>query len=117
MRLAILDLVMSEPPDGDPGWSAKTVASALGMSLAAASHRVRSMRGKGLLAQVGEKRQVRGGLVTTGSQPRGGSVAGADKPVAGTSGTLRQPRDGLATWAVSQVTRARECDDACGSHG
>jgi DNA-binding transcriptional ArsR family regulator len=64
VRLAILDLVMSEPPDGDPGWSAKTVASALGLSLAAASHHVRAMRGKGLLAQVGEKRQVRGAVQT-----------------------------------------------------
>jgi DNA-binding IclR family transcriptional regulator len=64
VRLAILDLVMTEPPDGDPGWSAKTVASALGMSLASASHHVRSLRRKGLLAQIGEKRQVRGAVQT-----------------------------------------------------
>jgi DNA-binding transcriptional ArsR family regulator len=64
VRLAILDVMMSEPPDGDPGWSAKTVASRLGLSLAAASHHVRSLRDKGLVAQVGRKRQVRGAVQT-----------------------------------------------------
>lgn len=64
VRLAILDVMMSELPDGDPGWSAKTVASGLGLSLAAASHHVRSLRDKGLVAHVGRKRQVRGAVQT-----------------------------------------------------
>jgi DNA-binding transcriptional ArsR family regulator len=44
--------------------AAKTVVSALGLSLATASHHVRSLRGRGLLAQVGNKRQVRGAVQT-----------------------------------------------------
>jgi hypothetical protein len=60
LRLAILEMMLTPPPDGDPGWSAKTLANAPGKSLARASHHMRELRDRGWLAEVGTRR-ARGG--------------------------------------------------------
>jgi hypothetical protein len=62
-RLAILEQMLTEPRDGDPGWSSVTLAAALGEPLAKTSHHVRILRDRGWLVQVGERR-VRGALQT-----------------------------------------------------
>lgn len=48
LRLAILELMLTPPPNDDPGWSAKTTARALDESLARASHHMRILRDRGL---------------------------------------------------------------------
>ena len=63
VRLAILERMLSPPPAGDPGWSARTLAEALGLPLAATSHHVRLLRERGLLVELG-RRQVRGAMQT-----------------------------------------------------
>ena len=56
LRLAILELLLTSPPDGDPGWSAKTVSEALDTSRARASHHMRVFRDRGWLVEVGQRR-------------------------------------------------------------
>jgi hypothetical protein len=63
LRLAILELMLTPPPEGDPGWSGKTVAEALGKSLARASHHMRVFRDRGWLVEVGHRR-ARGAVET-----------------------------------------------------
>jgi hypothetical protein len=63
MRLSILERMLSPPPADDPGWSASTLASALGVPLAPTSHHVRLLRGRGWLVECG-RRQVRGAIQT-----------------------------------------------------
>ena len=63
LRLAILELLLTSPPDGDPGWSAKTAALALDTSLARASHHMRELRDRGWLVEVGTRR-ARGAVET-----------------------------------------------------
>jgi DNA-binding transcriptional ArsR family regulator len=63
VRLAILERMLSPPPAGDPGWSASTLAEALGLGLATTSHHVRLLRERGLLVELG-RRQVRGAMQT-----------------------------------------------------
>jgi hypothetical protein len=63
LRLAILELMLTPLPDGDPGWSAKTVARALDTSLARASHHMRELRDRGWLVEVGTRR-ARGAVET-----------------------------------------------------
>jgi DNA-binding transcriptional ArsR family regulator len=63
VRLAILERLLSPPPDDDPAWSSSTLAQALGVSLATTSHHVRVLRDRGLLVEVGRK-QVRGAMQT-----------------------------------------------------
>jgi DNA-binding MarR family transcriptional regulator len=48
MRLAILRTMLEDPPEGDPGWSAKTIADRLGLTLARASHHFRALAAAGL---------------------------------------------------------------------
>jgi DNA-binding transcriptional ArsR family regulator len=62
-RLAILEQMVSPPPEGDPGWSGSTLAQALELPLATVSHHVRLLRERGLL-EVLESRQVRGAMQT-----------------------------------------------------
>jgi DNA-binding transcriptional ArsR family regulator len=62
-RLAILEHMVMPPPEGDPGWSAKTLATALNVPLAGASHHVRALRDAGLLVEV-DTRRVRGAIQT-----------------------------------------------------
>jgi DNA-binding transcriptional ArsR family regulator len=63
LRLAILEQMLSDPPDGDPGWSAKTLTPVLGASLVDVSYHVRTLRDAGLLTEV-ERRRVRGAVQT-----------------------------------------------------
>lgn len=63
LRFAILERLDTPPPDGDPGWSASTLAQALELPLATGSHHVRLLRERGLL-EVLESRQVRGAMQT-----------------------------------------------------
>jgi Helix-turn-helix domain len=63
LRLAILELMLTPPPDGDPAWSAKTVGQALDKSLARTSHHMREMRDRGWLVEVGTRR-ARGAVET-----------------------------------------------------
>jgi DNA-binding transcriptional ArsR family regulator len=63
VRLAILERMLSPPPAGDPGWSARTLAEALGLPLATVSHHVRLLRQRDLLTVL-ESRQVRGAMQT-----------------------------------------------------
>jgi DNA-binding transcriptional ArsR family regulator len=63
LRIAILEQMLSNPPEGDPGWSAKTLIPALGASLGDVSYHVRALRDAGLLVEVG-RRQVRGAVQT-----------------------------------------------------
>jgi hypothetical protein len=63
LRLSILERMLSPPPTDDPGWSASTLASALGEPLAPTSHHVRVLRGRGWLVERG-RRQVRGAIQT-----------------------------------------------------
>jgi hypothetical protein len=62
-RLAILERMLSPPPDGDPGWSASTLAHAMKLPLATVSHHVRLLRERGWLVEIGS-RQVRGAAQT-----------------------------------------------------
>jgi predicted transcriptional regulator len=51
------------PPEGDPGWSGKTLAATLGVPLGDISYHFRTLRSSGLLAVAG-RRQVRGAVQT-----------------------------------------------------
>jgi DNA-binding transcriptional ArsR family regulator len=62
-RLAILERMLAEPARGDPGWSAVTLASALGEPLAKTSHHLRVLRDRGWLVALGERRR-RGAIQT-----------------------------------------------------
>jgi helix-turn-helix protein len=62
-RVAILEAMLAPPPNGDPGWSAKTLAPVLGVSLGDTAYHVRTLRDAGLLVEV-DKRQVRGATQT-----------------------------------------------------
>jgi DNA-binding transcriptional ArsR family regulator len=62
-RFAILEQMLSDPPEGDPGWSGKTLADALGVPLGEISYHVRTLRAAGLVVEVG-KRQARGAMQT-----------------------------------------------------
>jgi DNA-binding transcriptional ArsR family regulator len=62
-RLAILERMTTEPPDGAPGWSAVTIASALSEPLAKTSHHMRVLRDRGWLREVGQRRR-RGAIQT-----------------------------------------------------
>jgi hypothetical protein len=42
LRLAILEQMQAPPPDGDPGWSAKTLTPVLGASLVDVSYHMRT---------------------------------------------------------------------------
>jgi hypothetical protein len=53
VRLAILERMLSPPPAGDPGWSASTLAEALGLGLATTSLRARASRGCARIALCG----------------------------------------------------------------
>jgi hypothetical protein len=63
VRLSILERMLSASPNGDPGWSASTLAAALELPLALTSHHVRVLRGRGWLVERG-RRQVRGAMQT-----------------------------------------------------
>jgi DNA-binding transcriptional ArsR family regulator len=63
LRLSILERLLSSPPNGDPGWSARTLATALEQPLPTISHHVRLLRQRGWLVEL-ESRQVRGALQT-----------------------------------------------------
>jgi predicted transcriptional regulator len=58
MRLAILRAMLADPPGGDPGWSAKTLAAELGVPLTALSYHVRNLAQSGLIENT-EERVVR----------------------------------------------------------
>jgi hypothetical protein len=63
LRFAILERLTAPPPDGDPGWSASTLASALNAPIAAPAHHVRALRNRGWLVVVGSRR-ARGAVQT-----------------------------------------------------
>jgi DNA-binding transcriptional ArsR family regulator len=63
LRVAILEQMATPPPNGDPGWSASTLATALGAALAATSHHVRTLRDRGLVTEAG-RRRTRGTVQT-----------------------------------------------------
>ena len=63
LRFAILEQLTTPPPDGDPGWSASTLATALNARLAATSHHMRELRDRGWLVEVGQRRR-RGAIQT-----------------------------------------------------
>jgi DNA-binding transcriptional ArsR family regulator len=54
-RLAILRFMLREPAGDDPGWSAKTISDGLELSLARASHHLRTLAAAGLIEQVGDR--------------------------------------------------------------
>jgi len=58
-RLAILEAMLSEPPNGDPGWSTSTVATMLGVPLERLSYHVRVLADRRLIEHVAT-RHVRG---------------------------------------------------------
>lgn len=60
-RMAILEQMLTEPPEGDPGWSAVTIATLHGTSLGTTAHHVRVLRDRGWLVEVGTRVQ-RGAL-------------------------------------------------------
>lgn len=62
-RLAILERMLSPPPNDDPGWSASTLAQATKLPLATVSHHVRLLRGGGWPVEIG-RRQVGGAAQT-----------------------------------------------------
>jgi DNA-binding transcriptional ArsR family regulator len=63
VRLALMERMLSPAPEGEPGWSASTLAEALGLPLATVSHHVRLLRQRDLLTVL-ESRQVRGAMQT-----------------------------------------------------
>jgi DNA-binding transcriptional ArsR family regulator len=63
VRLAILRLMLKEPADGLPGWSATAISVPLDLTLATASHHVRHLRDSGLIERVGDRRR-RGAVET-----------------------------------------------------
>jgi DNA-binding transcriptional ArsR family regulator len=63
LRLRILEQTLAAPPEGDKGWSPKTLTPLLGASLGDVSYHVRTLRDAGLLVEV-DKRQVRGAMQT-----------------------------------------------------
>jgi hypothetical protein len=63
VRLRLLEQLLVPPPDGDPGWSASTLAETLTLPLASTSHHVRILRERGWLVERG-RRQVRGAIQT-----------------------------------------------------
>ncbi len=58
-RLAILEAMLRDPPDGDPGWSTTTVADLLGVPLERLSYHVRVLADRELIEPVAT-RHVRG---------------------------------------------------------
>lgn len=58
-RLAILETMLAEPPNGDPGWSTTTVAELLGVPLERLSYHVRVLAERELIEPVAT-RHVRG---------------------------------------------------------
>jgi len=61
IRFGILELLDTPVPEGDPGWSASTIAKALSSPLAATSHHLRTMRDRGWVVVV-EARHARGAI-------------------------------------------------------
>ena len=55
MRLAILRTMLEDPPEGDPGWSAKAIADRLGLTLAKASYHFRALTTAGLIERIGDR--------------------------------------------------------------
>jgi hypothetical protein len=62
-RLSILERMTTAPRDSDPGWSAVTLAAALGQGLAGTSHHLPVLRARGWLVEVG--RRARRGAIQT----------------------------------------------------
>jgi DNA-binding MarR family transcriptional regulator len=57
--IAILEVMLGGPPEGDAGWATKAVAEALGVPIENVSYHVRTLAARGLIERVGE-RHVRG---------------------------------------------------------
>jgi len=53
LRLAVMEAMLDDPPDDDPGWSTKAVAAALGVRVEILSYHVRALSRSGLIEQVG----------------------------------------------------------------
>jgi DNA-binding transcriptional ArsR family regulator len=53
LRLAIMEAMLDDPPDDDPGWTTKAVAAALGERIENLSYHVRALGKSGLIEEVG----------------------------------------------------------------
>jgi DNA-binding MarR family transcriptional regulator len=53
LRLAVLEAMLGEPPDDDPGWTTKAVAAALGVAIENVSYHVRTLAKSGLIEEIG----------------------------------------------------------------
>lgn len=62
-RIRILETMTGPPPDGDPGWSPKTLAHAINVDLENTSYHVRALRDTSLIVQV-DQRLVRRAIQT-----------------------------------------------------
>lgn len=60
-RLAILERMLTPPPEGDPGWSAVEIAKLHGETLGTTAHHMRLLRDRGWIVEVGT-RASRGAL-------------------------------------------------------
>lgn len=55
-RLQILETMLTDPPEGDPGWSSKTLTDTLGdVTLGAIAHHVRALARAGVIREVGTR--------------------------------------------------------------